>query len=75
MITTPSGSSVQPFFAFAPALYFVPGVGQVALLATGAIVVGGVTIAEGSWLYEIISNFFNDPRRVVSSNMEYQNLC
>ncbi|MEI3611324.1 hypothetical protein [Pseudogracilibacillus sp. SO30301A] len=37
-------SSVQPFFTLTPAIYFVPGVGQVGLLATGAIVVGGVTM-------------------------------
>ena len=52
----------------APAIYFVPGVGQVALLATGAIVVGGVTIKAGSWLYKTISNYFNDPKRVIASN-------
>ncbi|MED1437093.1 hypothetical protein P4U23_00485 [Aeribacillus composti] len=62
------GSSIQPFFALAPAIYFVPGVGQVALLATGAIVVGGVTIKAGSWLYKTISNYFNDPKRVIASN-------
>lgn len=63
-----NGSSVQPFFALAPAIYFVPGIGQVALVATGAIVVGGVTIKAGSWLHKTISNFFNDPKRVISSN-------
>lgn len=62
------GSSVRPFFALAPAIYFVPGVGQVTLLATGAIVVGGVTIKAGSWLYKTVSNYFNDPKRVISSN-------
>lgn len=63
-----NNSFIQPFFALAPAVYFVPGVGQVALLATGAIVVGGVTISAGSWLYKTISNFFNDPRSVIASN-------
>lgn len=62
------GSLVQPFFALAPAIYLVPGVGQVALLATGGIVIGGVTIAAGSWLYKTISKFFNNPKNVIASN-------
>lgn len=65
-----SGSDDGPqfFFALAPAVYLVPGVGQVTLLATGAILVGGATIEVGSWLYDIISNFFNDPKDVIASN-------
>lgn len=65
---TTEESSIQFYFALAPTIYFVPGVGQVALLATGAIVVSGVTIATGTWLYKTISNYFNDPVRVISSN-------
>lgn len=62
-----NGSSFVRAFALAPAVYFVPGIGQVALLGTGAIVVGGVTVAAGSWLYKTISNYFNDPKKVISS--------
>jgi hypothetical protein len=29
------------------AVYFIPGIGEVALLATGAIVVGGITYYAG----------------------------
>lgn len=36
------------------AVYFIPGIGEVALLATGAIVVGGITYYAGSWMYNKI---------------------
>lgn len=32
------------------AIYFIPGIGQVALLATGAFILGGLTYKAGSWL-------------------------
>lgn len=36
---------------------YVPGVGQVVLLATGVIVVAGVTIAAGSWVYNTVVSY------------------
>lgn len=33
------------------AVYTIPGIGEVALLATGAIVVGGIIYEAGSWVY------------------------
>ncbi|WP_052263138.1 hypothetical protein [Clostridium tyrobutyricum] len=36
------------------ATYFIPGIGDIALLATGAIVLGGVTYYAGSWAYDKI---------------------
>lgn len=65
-----SGDEVQVMFAAAPGIYFIPGIGQVALAATGAIVVAGVTITAGNWMYKTIVNFLNDPRRVVSSKYD-----
>ncbi|TDM15327.1 hypothetical protein [Macrococcus bovicus] len=38
--------------------YFVPGVGEVLILATGAIVVAGVTVKAGSYLYNKITVYF-----------------
>ncbi|TDM15155.1 hypothetical protein [Macrococcoides canis] len=67
---TPSNNThiqTRAAFALAPAVYVVPGIGQVALLTTGAIVVGGVTIASGTWLYNKISSHFSDPRTVISN--------
>ena len=42
----------------AAGLYFVPGVGQVLIGATGVVIVGGVALAAGTWLLTTILNFF-----------------
>lgn len=39
------------------AVYFVPGLGEVALLATGVIVIGAVAYAAGSWAYDTFTNW------------------
>lgn len=48
-----SGVSTQMVGAIA-ATYFIPGVGEVALLVTGGIVVAGVAWYAGSALYEMV---------------------
>ncbi|MCY7566289.1 hypothetical protein ABEX69_05345 [Bacillus safensis] len=45
--------------AAAAGVYLIPGIGPVALTVTGAVVIGGVTIAAGSWLYNKISYYFS----------------
>lgn len=58
-----SGSNngiVQPQMAMAAGAYFIPGVGEVLIAATGVIVVAGVTIAAGSWLYNTITDWLSD---------------
>ncbi|MFS0878981.1 hypothetical protein [Metabacillus niabensis] len=51
---------IQTFAIGAAAgVYFIPGIGQVALTVTGAIVIGGATIAAGSWLYNKVSAYFS----------------
>ncbi|MHB8124955.1 MAG: hypothetical protein ACYDEJ_04805 [Desulfitobacteriaceae bacterium] len=45
---------------FAPALagiYLIPGVGEVAIAATGVIVIGAVTISVTNWLYKTVVNW------------------
>ena len=42
----------------AAGLYFIPGIGQILLTATGVLVIGGVTIAAGSWLYNQVAAYF-----------------
>lgn len=44
--------------AAAAGVYFIPGVGQVLITVTGAIIVAGVTVCVGSWLYNKISTYF-----------------
>lgn len=50
------------------AVYTIPGVGEVALLATGAIVIGGVAYYAGSWLYDKVMPYiiaFDIPNRLL----------
>lgn len=46
--------------AIAAGIYFIPGIGQIAIAAMGAIVVAGVAVAAGSWLYDTITNWLSD---------------
>lgn len=52
MVNTSTGGRVKRSVAGAIAVYSVPGLGQVALLATGAVVVGGVVWEVGTWVGE-----------------------
>lgn len=40
-------------------VYFIPGIGQIAITATGAVIVGGLAIKGGSYLYNQISAYFS----------------
>lgn len=60
-------TGISPAFAPAAGIYFIPGIGEVALAATGAIIIGGVTIKAGSALYKTIKSFFSNPQKVVAS--------
>lgn len=53
-------------FVAAPGIYFIPGIGQIALAATGAIILGGVAIGTGHWAYNTIKNWLNDPQNSAS---------
>ncbi|WP_301389550.1 hypothetical protein [Enterococcus entomosocium] len=55
-----SDISRQDRFAAAAGVYLIPGVGEVALAATGAIILGGVTIGAGHWAYKTIKNYFTN---------------
>lgn len=43
--------------AIAAGAYFIPGVGEVLLLASGGIILGGVTLWGASWLVHKIKNY------------------
>jgi len=64
-----SESNPQARFVAAAGIYVIPGVGQVALAATGAIVLGGVTIGAGHWAYKTITNWLNSPQ--ISASKAY----
>lgn len=40
--------------------YFIPGVGEVLIAATGAVIVGGVAITAGNWAYKKIVSYFKE---------------
>ena len=46
-------------FAIPAGLYFIPGIGEVLIEATGAIIVAGVAIEVGSWIYNTIVDWFS----------------
>lgn len=57
---SPQNGETQTFAISASAgLYFIPGIGQVAITITGVVVIGGVVIVGGSWLYNQVSAYFS----------------
>lgn len=68
-ISSLNTSEMSLEYRFAPAIaatYFVPGVGEVALTVTGGIIIAGVSIAAGSWLYNKCIEFFRSHRKNAS---------
>ncbi|MDG3142854.1 hypothetical protein MKL29_08555 [Streptococcus suis] len=49
--------------------YFIPGVGQVLLLATGIVIIGGVTIYAGHWAANTIRNFFGNEDNMTANDI------
>lgn len=60
LVSENENDEIQTRAAIAAGIYFIPGIGQVAIAATGAIVVAGVTVAAGTWLYNTITNWLSD---------------
>ncbi|MBB3909370.1 RHS repeat-associated core domain-containing protein [Anoxybacteroides rupiense] len=52
MLVDPDGN-----YAIAVGVYFIPGIGEVALLATGAVVLGGITYKAGSWIANKVKTY------------------
>ncbi|BAN94353.1 hypothetical protein ACR9FV_00340 [Streptococcus dysgalactiae subsp. equisimilis] len=49
--------------------YFIPGVGQVLLAATGAVVIAGATIYATHWAANTIKNFFNSEDNMTANDI------
>lgn len=49
--------------------YFVPGLGQVMLAATGAVIIGGITITAGHWAWKAITNFFSNEDNMTADDI------
>lgn len=52
-----NSGGVTTYNAGVIAIYDIPGIGQVALLATGLVVIGGVLYGVGTWLYDVVSSW------------------
>ena len=59
-VNNQDSGAAQTYAAIAAGAYFIPGIGQILIAATGVITVAGVTIAAGSWLYETITEWLSD---------------
>ncbi|MDQ0719723.1 hypothetical protein QF049_000984 [Paenibacillus sp. W4I10] len=61
--------------AWAAGVYFIPGVGEVALLATGGVIVAGATYYAGSAIYNKVKAYFSEkdaPSAEVAAEKAYQ---
>lgn len=56
-----SGNGQIQTYAIAAAagIYAIPGIGQVTITITGAIIIGGAVIKAGSWVYNQVSVYFS----------------
>ncbi|EFM46236.1 hypothetical protein HMPREF0580_1098 [Mobiluncus mulieris ATCC 35239] len=56
--TSPSeGISTRAAVAVGAGIYFVPGIGQVVIAATGAIIVAGLVVVAGTWAWNAVTNY------------------
>ncbi len=53
-------SEIMPATGLVAGLYFIPGVGEVLITATGVVIVAGTIIAVGSWVYNVVVNYFKE---------------
>ncbi|ERI74160.1 Uncharacterised protein [[Clostridium] symbiosum] len=51
-VSNSEDNGIQTRGPIAAGVYFIPGIGEVAIAATGAIVVAGVAVVAGTWLYK-----------------------
>ena len=62
---TPRSVAVIPGFSMGS--YFVPGVGEILILATGVVVIAGVTIHVGHWAYKKIKSWFSNYKKNIAN--------
>ncbi|WP_248613634.1 hypothetical protein [Mobiluncus mulieris] len=51
------GISTRAAVAVGAGIYFVPGIGQVVIAATGAIIVAGLVVVAGTWAWNAVTNY------------------
>lgn len=55
-----SALSVPLAVPLASGAYLVPGVGEVLITATGLVIIGGATVAAGTWIANKIVSYFKE---------------
>lgn len=81
--TVESGNGKVRAFAIpaaAAGIYLIPGIGEVAITATGGLIIAGATVAAGSWIYNKVSTYLSKknaegaaadiPKRLKKSGMQ-----
>ena len=53
-----NNTSITNRGTIAAGVYFIPGVGEVLITVTGVVIVGGIVICAGSWVYNKIVTYF-----------------
>ncbi|MED5052163.1 RHS repeat-associated core domain-containing protein [Anoxybacillus rupiensis] len=64
MLVDPDGN-----YAIAVGVYFIPGIEEVALLATGAVVLGGITYKAGSWIANKVKTYQSKKVKEISKKI------
>ncbi|MDQ0815666.1 hypothetical protein QF033_000244 [Bacillus pumilus] len=55
-------------FAIPIPFFFIPGLGQVAVLATGAVIVGGMIFSSNSWEAQVVKHHKMTANEFISKN-------
>ena len=59
-VSNSEDNGIQTRSPIAAGVYFIPGIGEVAIAATGVIVVAGVAVVAGTWLYNTITEWLSN---------------
>lgn len=57
-VETETGNQTRSAAALVAGTWYIPGVGQVIVTAAGAILVAGVVVEVGSWIYDTVVEWF-----------------
>lgn len=60
----PTGAYAESKFAPAVGVYFIPGIGEVALAATGAVIIGGITYEVGTRIWKRVHSWLRHSHKV-----------
>lgn len=59
-VSNSEDNGIQTRSPIVAGVYFIPGIGEVAIMATGVIIVAGVVVVAGTWLYNTITEWLSN---------------